>query len=245
MPQMRFPTSLAPGRLIRRYKRFLADITLDSGETITAHCANPGAMLGLTTADARVLVSRSPDPKRKLPYSLELIEVDFGDGPQWVGINTSYPNRIAEEAIEAGHIPALAGYSSLRREVNYGRNSRIDLLLEGAGRPPCYVEVKNVHLCRTPGLAEFPDCRTERGAKHLDELSTMIAAGARAVMLYVIQMRASRFALAADLDPAYASAFEHARATGVEALAFTCTVSPTGITLANPVPVQSARSPRS
>lgn len=245
MPQMRFPTSLAPGRLIRRYKRFLADITLDSGETITAHCANPGAMLGLTTADARVLVSRSPDPKRKLPYSLELIEVDFGDGPQWVGINTSYPNRIAEEAIEAGHIPALAGYSSLRREVNYGRNSRIDLLLEGAGRPPCYVEVKNVHLCRTPGLAEFPDCRTERGAKHLDELSTMVAAGARAVMLYVIQMRASRFALAADLDPAYASAFEHARATGVEALAFTCTVSPTGITLANPVPVQSARSPRS
>lgn len=235
---MRFPSPLEPGRLIRRYKRFLADIALRDGATITAHCANPGAMLGLTPPDARVLVSRSPDPKRKLACSLELIEVDFGDGPQWVGINTGLPNRIAEEAIRAGNIPELGGYETIRREVNYGRNSRIDLLLEGAGRPPCYVEIKNVHLCRTPGLAEFPDCRTERGAKHLHELAGMAASGARAVMLYVIQMRADRFALAADLDPAYATAFGTARAAGVEALAYACDVTPEGITLA--ARVQSA-----
>ena len=226
---MLFPSPLIPGRLIQRYKRFLADVALDTGETITAHCANPGAMLGLTTPGSRVLLSRSPDPKRKLAYNFELIEVDFGDGPQWVGINTSHPNRIAEQAIAAGRIAELVGYATLRREVKYGINSRIDLLLESPDRPPCYVEIKNVHLCRRAGHAEFPDCKTERGAKHLVELSAMVAGGARAVMLYVIQMRANRFSLAADLDPGYAAAFAKACASGVEALAYTCDISETGV----------------
>lgn len=234
---MRFRSPLIPARLLRRYKRFLADMLLDDGREITVHVANPGAMLGLATPGARVLLSRSSDPKRKLSHNWELVEVDFGDGAQWVGINTSHPNRLAEEAIRAGSILPLAGYASLRREVKYGAASRIDLLLESPDRPPCYVEIKNVHLCRQPGLAEFPDCRTERGARHLAEMATMVAAGARAVMVYVIQMRCDRFALAGDLDPAYASAFARARDAGVEAIASACTITPEGIDLTHPVPI--------
>lgn len=233
---MLFPAPLIPGRLVRRYKRFLADVTLDTGETITAHCANPGAMLGLTPPEARVLLSKSPDPKRKLSHSWELVEADFGTGPQWVGINTAHPNRIAEEAVAAGRIAELAGYATIRREVAYGVNSRIDLLLEGPGRPPCYVEIKNVHLMRRPGLAEFPDSVTTRGAKHLREMAEMVTAGHRAVMLYIIQMRADHFALAADIDPGYARAFAEARARGVEATAYQCRIDETGITLSEAVP---------
>jgi len=233
---MEFAAPLIPGRLVRRYKRFLADVELADGAVITVHCANPGAMLGLTAPGSRVLLSRSPDPKRKLSHSWELVEVDFGTGPEWVGINTAHPNRLAEEAIAAGHIPDLAGYATIRREVKYGVNSRIDLLLEAPGRAPCYVEIKNVHLCRSTGLAEFPDSVTARGAKHLSEMAAMVAQGNRAMMLYVIQMRAKRFALAADIDPGYARAFAQARARGVEAIAYACTVEENGIAVAGHVP---------
>ena len=232
---MQFPAPLIPARLIRRYKRFLADVELADGTAITVHVANPGAMLGLTPPGARVLLSKSPDPKRKLSHSWELVEVDFGAGLEWVGVNTAHPNRLAEEAIRAGRIAELNGYDSLRREVNYGRNSRIDLLLQGADRPPCHVEIKNVHLCRRPGLAEFPDCVTARGAKHLDELANVVRTGGRAVMLYVLQMRAARFALAADLDPGYAAAFAQARAAGVEAYAYAAAITPEAMTLETPV----------
>lgn len=234
---MHFPSPLVPARLIQRYKRFLADVEMTDGSILTVHVANPGAMLGLATPGARVLLSKSPDPKRKLGYSWELVEGDFGSGREWVGVNTTHPNRLAEEAITAGRIPELVGYASLRREVKYGANSRIDLLLEGADRPPCYVEIKNVHLCRTPGLAEFPDSRTARGAKHLNEMADMVRQGARAVMLYVIQMRAARFALAADIDPGYAAAFAHARAAGVEAIAYGVTITPESMVLETPVPL--------
>src|SRR5262249_46822352 len=132
----------------------------------------------------------------------------------------------------------LAGYATIRREVKYGRNSRVDFRLEGATRPPCYVEVKNVHLMREPGLAEFPDSVTARGAKHLDELGGVVAAGGRAVMLYLIQIcSAERFALARDIDPAYALAFDRARTRGVEAIAYRCTVASEGLELAAPVPI--------
>lgn len=235
---MQFPSPLAEGRLLRRYKRFLADIETAEGDVVTVHCANPGAMLGLVAPASRVFLSRSANPARKLPLSWELVEVDFGwRGPQLVGINTGHPNLIATEAITAGLIPALAGYERLRREVKYGRASRVDILLEADGRPPCYVEVKNVHLMRRPGLAEFPDCVTARGAKHLDELGDMVEAGARAAMLFIVQMEAEAFTLAADLDPAYARAFERARARGVEAYALACRVTPAGIVAETPLPV--------
>ena len=235
---MRFPMPLIPGTLIARYKRFLADVKLDSGEEVTAHCANPGSMLGLAEPDSRVFLSRSDNPARKLSLSWELVEVDLGAGPTLVGINTAHPNALVAAAIGEGGIAPLAGYGGLRREVRYGANSRVDILLEDDGRPPCYVEIKNVHLMRQPGLAEFPDSVTARGAKHLRELAGMVEAGCRAVMVYLIQRGdAERFALARDIDPAYGKAFDAARAAGVEAFAFGCDVSLEGITVARPVEI--------
>jgi sugar fermentation stimulation protein A len=235
---MRFPAPLIPATLIKRYKRFLADVVLPSGETATVHCANPGSMIGLMPPGARVWLSKSDNPKRKLAHSWELIEVDLGGGVEIVGINTGHPNALAAEAVAESLIPELAGYASLRREVRYGKNSRVDLLLESPRRPPCYVEIKNVHLMRQPGLAEFPDAVTKRGAKHLGELTDMVAAGARAVMLYLVQIgSARRFALARDIDPAYGLAFDQARAGGVEAIARRCRISCEGIEVAEAIPI--------
>jgi len=219
---------LVPGTLLKRYKRFLADVALDTGETVTAHCANPGAMLGLNAPGNRVWLSKSDNPKRKLAYSWELVEV----GGVLIGINTGAPNKLAEEAIVAGRIAELAGYGRLRREVRYGTNSRIDILLEDDTKPPAYVEVKNVHLMRKPGLAEFPDSVTTRGAKHLVELGDMVTRGHRAVMLYVVQYPGTtRFTIARDIDPAYAAALEKARNRGVETLCYGCDITTDAIAL--------------
>jgi sugar fermentation stimulation protein A len=235
---MRFPAPLIPARLVKRYKRFLADVVLDTGEALTAHVANPGAMTGLAAPGSRVWLSKSADPKRKLPYSWELVEVDFGAGPELVGVNTAHPNPLVAAALAEGAIREVAGYASVRREVKYGRNSRVDFLLEAPDRPPCYLEVKNVHLMRQPGLAEFPDAVTARGARHLDELADVVAAGGRAVMLYLIQIcSAERFALARDVDPAYGAAFDRAHAAGVEAIAYRCTVANEGVNITAPVPI--------
>jgi sugar fermentation stimulation protein A len=229
---MRFPSPLERGRLIQRYKRFLADVTLDNGATVTASCANTGSMLGLSTPGSAVWLSRSDSPTRKYAHTWEMVEADLGQGPSLVGINTGHPNRLVTEAIEAARIKKLSGYQSLRREVKYGEASRIDILLEDAKKGRCYVEVKNVHLMRRAGLAEFPDSVTARGVKHLRELSQMVAEGHRAVMLFLIQRTdAKRFTLAGDIDPAYSEAFREARAAGVEAMAFSCRLSPEEITL--------------
>jgi sugar fermentation stimulation protein A len=230
---MRFSPPLLPGRLVKRYKRFLADIALDSGEIITAHCANPGALLGGTTPGLRAWVSYHPSPSRKLSYAWQIVEI--GDTP--VGVNTGLPNRLAEEAILKGRIAELTGYETLKREVRYGQNSRIDLLLASPDKPSCYVEVKNVHLKRGTA-AEFPDCVTTRGAKHLRELEAVAAEGARAVMLYIIQRDdCTHFQFAADLDPVYAATAAHAFSRGVEALAYLCTVTPDGIEVGKRIPV--------
>lgn len=235
---MLFPDPLIPGTLVKRYKRFLADVELESGEEVTAHCANPGSMLGLAEPGSRVWLSPSNNPKRKLKFSWELIEVDLGKGPALVGINTSHPNGLVADAIEAGQISELSGYGSLRREVRYGQNSRIDILLEDDAKPLCYVEIKNVHLMRDAGLAEFPDSVTARGAKHLNELSQMVRDGHRAVMVYLVQRDdADRFALARDIDKKYAAAFDAARAVGVEALAYDCRLTPEGIDVSNALPI--------
>ncbi len=233
---MRFASPLVPGKLIRRYKRFLADVALHSGETITAACANTGAMLGLNDPGSTVWLSRSENSARKYAHTWELVEIpNLG----LVGVNTGSPNRITAEAIRAGVLPELTGYGSMRTEVKYGRNSRIDLLLEGEGRQPCYVEVKNAHLFRQPGMVEFPDCVTERGRKHLHELADMVRSGARAAMVYLVQAAApSRFTLAEDLDPSYLKAFREARNAGVEAFALCCNVTTTEITANRAVPVQ-------
>lgn len=238
---MRFETPLAEGRFLRRYKRFFADIALPDGREIVAHCPNPGRMTGIDTPGARAFVSPSTNPKRRLQWTLEILEADNGGGPVLVGANTNRANGLAAEAIAAGGVPALAGYSSLRREVAYGRASRIDFLLENAGRPPCYVEVKNVHLARRSPLAEFPDCPTARGAKHLDELAEMARAGARAVVLFVVQRAdIDRFALARDIDPALAAGFDRALDAGVEAHALRAVVTPREIVPDAMVPVLDA-----
>ncbi len=234
---MTFDPPLISGHLIQRYKRFLADVRLESGETITATCPNTGSMMGLTAPGSRVWLSTSDSPARKYRHTWELIETGIGQGPQMVGINTNHPNALVTEAINAGKIAELKGYGSLRREVKYGVNSRIDILLEGGpGGQSCYLEIKNVHLMRTAGLAEFPDSKTERGVKHLTELSAMVAEGHRAVMLYLVQRAdADRFALAGDIDPAYAAAFAKAKAAGVEMLCYRCSVTTQGIALDKPV----------
>jgi len=235
---MRFATPLIAGRLVRRYKRFLADVVLEDGTETTAHVANSGAMLGLDAPGSPVWLSRSANPARKLALSWELVEADFGAGPELVGVNTMHPNLLVAEAITAGRVPELSGYARLRREVRYGRASRVDIQLEDDARPPCLVEVKNVHLMRAPGRAEFPDCVTARGAKHLDELAEEARRGNRAVMVYVSQIgSAETIALARDLDGAYGRAFDRARAEGVEALGLACRVTPDGIVVERAVPM--------
>jgi sugar fermentation stimulation protein A len=235
---MRFDPALIPATLARRYKRFLADVVLDTGDVTTVHVANPGAMTGLDRPLSRIWLSDSGNPLRKYRCTWEMVETDLGSGLELVGVNTGQPHQLVGEALAAGSIPELRDYPSIRREVKYGEKSRIDFLLEGPDRGACYLEIKNVHLMRRPRLAEFPDCVTERGAKHMRELARMRADGARAVLLFVIQIpSADRFAVARDIDRAYGVAFDQARAAGVEMLAWRCNVNLGGIEMAAPVPI--------
>ncbi len=234
---MLLPQPVARGRLIKRYKRFLADIELEDGQLVTAHCANTGSMAGLTAPGLTVWLSHSSNPKRKLAWSWQSVELESG----LVGINTAQPNRLVAEALAEKTIAPLAAYTNVRPEVKYGQKSRIDFLLTGEGLPDCYLEVKNVHFSREQGLAEFPDSVTIRGARHLEEMAKMVGDGHRAVTLYVVQRTdCTRFAFAADLDPAYAKAQGKAQTQGVESLAYSCQISPAEITLAASLPVVSA-----
>ncbi|MCL4109700.1 UNVERIFIED_CONTAM: hypothetical protein GTU68_018427 [Idotea baltica] len=232
---MRFQTPLIPARLIRRYKRFLADVELNTGEIVTAHCPNPGAMLGLKDEGLRIWVEPNDDPRKKLKYGWRLAELGSG---HWAGIDASLPNRVVKEALEGGQVAELAAYKTVRAEVKYGHASRVDFLLSQPGLPDAYVEVKNVHLRRESDWAEFPDCVTTRGAKHLAELSDMVSLGHRAVMLYLVQRTdCKRFKLAEDLDPAYAAAFRKARAEGVDVMCYGTDISVAGVDFGTAIPV--------
>lgn len=233
---MMLPAFLYPGTLIRRYQRFLADVELDNGRVVTAHCPNSGSMKGCAVPGHRVLLSRSTNPARKLPYTWELV---LADG-QWVGINTGLPNRLVREGIENGTVQELQGYSSIRPEVPYGENSRIDLLLEGP-RGLCFVEVKNVTLVEG-GVALFPDAVTTRGQKHLRELMRVVEEGGRGIIFFVVQRGDSRSVAPADaIDPEYGRLLRQATACGVDALAYQASVSPREIHLTHRLPVSLPR----
>ncbi len=220
---MKFPSPLLKGTLTQRYKRFLADVVLEDGRSLTATCPNTGSMIGLTTPGSTVWLSENDSPTRKYRHTWEMIAAGPVKSPTLVGINTNHPNAIVSEAIAANCVAELHGYENVRREVRYGENSRIDILLDDPAKGCCYVEIKNVHLMRKEGLAEFPDSKTERGVKHLLELGNMVAAGHRAVMVFLIQRGdANLFDVAGDIDPAYAAAFVKAAAAGVEMLAYRC-----------------------
>lgn len=232
---MRFQTPLVPGRLIRRYNRFLSDIRLDTGDVVKAHCPNPGSMMGLKDEGLKVWLEPNNDPRKKLNYGWRLVEFENG---HWAGIDTSVPNRVVKDALQAGQIAEVAAYRTVRPEVRYGTNSRVDFLLTQEGLPDAYVEVKNVHLLREDDWAEFPDSVTARGAKHLGDLSAMVAEGHRAVMLYLVQRTdCARLKMAADLDPGYATAFAKAHAAGVEMLCYDTTISTEGVEIARALPV--------
>lgn len=230
---MKFATPLIKGQLIKRYKRFLADVTLENGEVVTAHCANSGSMMAVKDEGATVWLSPSDNPKRKLKYTWELIEVEG----HCVGINTAHPNALVADAIAQGQIPELAGYAQQKREVKYGQNSRIDVLLSDPDKENCYVEVKNVTLKRGDS-ADFPDAVTARGAKHLRELGDMVEQGHRAVMFYLVQRPdCTQMDIARDIDPTYDTALQEALKRGVEVICYQCAVTPQEITITTPLPI--------
>ncbi len=219
---MLLPQPLVHGRLVSRYKRFFADLVLDDGREITAHCPNPGAMLGVKDPGQGAWVSWSDDPKRKLAWTLQLVEQDGA----LVGINTLLPNKLVAEALAQDLIPELSGYATIRPEVKYAEASRVDFLLTHPDRPPCWLEVKNCHFSRSPGLAEFPDCKAERSTRHLGDLAAQVAQGDRAVALFVVQREdCDAFSACADLDPKFAAGLDRAADAGVEVLVHACAMS--------------------
>ncbi|ETX30443.1 DNA/RNA nuclease SfsA [Roseivivax isoporae] len=231
---MRFQTPLVPAVLLRRYKRFLADVRLEDGREVTAHVANPGSMLGLAEPGTAVWLEPNDDPRRKLGFAWKLSALPDG---HFVGVDTGLPNRLVRAALEAGSVPGLEAYCTVLPERRYGERSRVDFLLQQEGLRDAWVEVKSVTLSRSAGVAEFPDSVTARGARHLDELAAVAARGDRAVMLFVVQRTDARqVTLAADIDPTYTERFRAARAAGVETVALGCRLSPEGATLADSLP---------
>ena len=233
---MRFPTPLLEGRLLRRYQRFLADVDTAAG-ILTAHCPNTGSMQGCAEPGMRVWLSPATNPARKLAWTWELVEALPG---VVVGMHTGRSNALVREAIEAGRVPELTGYPTIRPEVKYGEGSRIDLLLTAPGRPDCYVEVKNVTAAVAGRIGYFPDAVTTRGTKHLREMSAMIAAGHRAVLVFCVQRGDVECVRPADhIDPVYGRTLREALAAGVEVIALGATVWPAGIELERRLAVEA------
>lgn len=231
---MDFSAPLVPATLLKRYKRFLADCRLADGTEVTAHCANPGSMMGLATPGTRVWLEPNDDPKKKLDWGWRLVEHHTG---HFIGVDTAVPNRMLKAALEARDVPALDLYDKVRAEVPYGEKSRIDFLLSAEGQPDAYVEVKSVTLCRTPGVAEFPDAVTERGARHMFELALMAKQGYRAAVFFLVQRTdASEMRIADDIDPGYTRALLTAYRAGVEVICHSTNISPRGVTLGPELP---------
>lgn len=231
-----YPDPLIEGRLVRRYKRFLADVELADGEVRTVHCPNPGSMRGCSTPGARVRIRDSRNPKRKLRFTLEQVK----SGRAWVGVNTMLSNPAVESAVRRGGVQSLAGYDDVRREVADGHGSRFDLCLTGPA-DRCWVEIKNTTL-RVGREARFPDAVTARGTKHLAGLQALVAAGNRAVQVFTVSRAdVEAFRPAWDIDPVYAEALGHAAAAGVEVLALAMRVRRDGLTVGAPIPVHLDR----
>ena len=228
---MRYATPLSEGRLIRRYKRFLADVELADGSVITAHTPNTGSLAGCCNPGSRVWLRDSGNPERKYRFSWDLVEACPG---VLVGINTGLPSALVQEALQERRIKELKGYANVRPEVKYGKeNSRIDLLLTGKGRPDCYVEIKNVTLAED-GIAYFPDAVSTRAAKHLRELEHMVTNGSRGVIFFCVQRGDTAEVRPADhIDPDYGKALRRALKNGVEAMAYAAQVAPDEVTLKN------------
>jgi sugar fermentation stimulation protein A len=230
--EITYSPPLRPARLIKRYKRFLADVATEEGETFTVLCPNTGSMKTCCEPGRPVRLSRHDVPGRTYPYTLEMIEMGRG----WVGVNTGIPNNLVARAAQYGGIPEFISYPTVRREVRYGVNSRVDLLLEG---PPgrAWVEVKNVSMLDADAVS-FPDAVTERGRTHLEELTRVRRAGDRATMLFVAQRpEGSVFRPADAIDPEYGRALRRAAQAGVEILAYRAVVSPAKITWGPRIPV--------
>ena len=232
---MKFAQPLIPATLMRRYKRFLADVKMADGSFATVHCANPGSMLSLAVAGRRVWLSHHAGTRRKLEYSWELEEAPTG----CIGINTAYANPVVAEALTAGRIPELAPWPIQRREVSDGAESRLDFYLSGAAGPDGWLEVKSVSMSRQPGLAEWPDAKSARGARHLEALARLAAAGAKSTLLFLAQRSdCEAFRIAGDIDPGYARALGGIERDKVRILAYDCAVSPVGIELRKPLTIQ-------
>lgn len=229
---MKFKQVLQPATLVRRYKRFLADVAFPDGETLTVHCPNSGSMLGCIDPGSQVLVSRSDNPSRKYPHTLEMIRVNGG----WVGINTSLTNRIVREGFEKGVITEVGPVDAIKAEVKVSAGSRLDFLLASGSRR-IYVEVKNCTLAEA-GTAMFPDAVTVRGTKHLHELMRLAAAGNGAMVCFLVQrMDAERFAPARRIDPVYAETLAQALRQGVMVAAYQADVQPERIEIVRRLPV--------
>jgi|TARA_B110001454_G_C12722248_1_gene435225 sugar fermentation stimulation protein A len=223
-----YKDSFLTGKLIKRYKRFFADVQLDNGEIVTAHCPNTGSMMGLLDKGNKVFLSESDNKKRKLKYTLEIIKINGTH----IGVNTHRANRIVEDAINKNKISSIKKNMNLKREVKYGENSRIDFFLSNLSGEEIYIEVKNVTLSLNKNLAEFPDAVTERGSKHLVELTKITKRKKRAIMLYLVQRDdCDKFKIANNIDPTYSANLKKAIKSGVEVFCYKCSFKKNNITL--------------
>ena len=225
---MKFQKKLIKAKFLKRYKRFFSEHVLEDNTTVIAHCPNPGAMTGIAIAGVTSWLSIQENPKRKLKWTWELVNINNN----LIGINTHNPNNIVAEAIKDNKIKEVLGYKTLSREAKYGQNSKIDILLEYENKEDCYLEVKNVHLSRYKEIAEFPDSVTERGKKHLIELSNVVLSGKRAILLFLIQRNDTKlFKIAKDIDPKYFVEFEKALSVGLEVICLSCNITPEEINI--------------